>query len=42
MHSHMRVLIAIEVSADNQYATRLPWRGARYTSWGASHAGRHG
>jgi hypothetical protein len=42
MHSHMRVLIGIEVSADNEYATRLPRRGTRYTSRGASHAARHG
>ena len=42
MHSHMRVLIGVEVSADYEYATRLPRRGTRYTSRGASHAARHG
>jgi hypothetical protein len=42
MHSHMRVQIAIEVPDTNEYATRLPRRGTRYTSRSASHAARHG
>lgn len=42
MHSHMRVLVGTEGSASNEYATRLPRRGTRCTSRGASHAARHG
>jgi hypothetical protein len=38
----MRVLISIEVPVTNEYATRLPRPGTRYTSRGASHAARHG
>jgi hypothetical protein len=42
MHSHMRVLIGIEVSVNNDYTTCLSRRGTRYTSRGASRAARHG